>query len=472
MRIPYTPRPYGSIITDYMRRNLRAQIWAHMGMGKTVASLTAMEQLHFCGEINYPVLIIAPFRVAQSVWPNEIDKWDHLKNVIGIPILGTTAQREEVLRRYLPRQGKSIESRLQVFTINYENIPWLVDYLGDKWPFKWVIADESTKLKGFRTRQGAARARALGKVAWSKVDRFHDLSGTPSPNGLVDLWGPQWFIDRGRRLGRSFHDFEIRWFYKGYDGFSIKPHSFAQEQIETLLKDCCLSIRAEDWFDLKEPIVNRIYVDLPPKAMAQYKEFERKMFIELEEHSVEAFSAGALSLKCLQIANGAMYVGGNNEEWVEIHDAKIEALHDVVEEAAGMPVLVAYHFKSDVARLQAAFPRARVLDKNPQTIADWNSGKIPLLFAHPASAGHGINLQHGGNIIVFFGHWWNLEEYQQIIERIGPVRQMQSGYNRSVFIHHLIARGTVDELVMQRRESKKEVQELLLEAMKKQLTNV
>lgn len=470
MRIPYTPRPYGDIITNFVMNTKRGAVWASMGLGKSVCTLTALANLHFFGEIDHPVLVIAPLRVAQSTWPEEVAKWDHLKDVVCLPILGSASQREEVLRRYLPRQGKSVEKRLQIFTINYENLGWLVEKLGAKWPFKTVIADESTKLKGFRLRQGTARARALVRVAWTLVDRFIELTGTPSPNGLQDLWGQMWFIDRGRRLGKSFTAFEERWFHKGWDGFSIKPHNHSQKEIEMQLRDCCLSLDAADWFSLKEPIVNPIYVDLPPKAMEQYKEFERKMFIELQEeeknHQIEAVSAGALTLKCLQIANGAMYVGESNEEWVDVHDAKIEALRDVVEEAAGMPVLVAYHFKSDLARLRAAFPRGRVLDRSPETIHDWNAGKVPILFAHPASAGHGINLQHGGNIVVFFGHWWDLEQFQQMIERIGPVRQLQAGYNRPVFIHHLIARGTVDETVMERRESKRSVQDLLLEAMK------
>jgi SNF2 family DNA or RNA helicase len=193
---------------------------------------------------------------------------------------------------------------------------------------------------------------------------------------------------------------------------------------------------------------------------------EREMFVQIGQHGVEAFSAASRTIKCLQLANGAAYVDDDGR-WVDVHDAKLQALESVIEEAAGMPVLVAYHFKSDLARLQRAFPKGRVLDTESQTITDWNSGRIPVLFAHPASAGHGLNLQDGGNILVFFGHWWSLEEHQQIIERIGPTRQAQAGHNRAVFIHHIVAIDTVDELVLKRLETKREVQDLLLEAMKR-----
>jgi SNF2 family DNA or RNA helicase len=227
-----------------------------------------------------------------------------------------------------------------------------------------------------------------------------------------------------------------------------------------------MSFDVADYFDLKEPIVTDVHVELPAKARALYDDMEKDMYVEIEGSPIEAFGAAARTMKCLQLANGAAYLEGGTDKWAEVHDVKLQALESIVEEAAGAPVLVSYNFKSDLERLKQAFPKGRVLDKNPQTIRDWNAGKIRVLFAHPASAGHGLNLQDGGNIIVFFGHNWNLEEYMQIIERIGPVRQMQAGHNRPVYIYHIIARHTVDELVMQRRVSKREVQDILMEAMK------
>ena len=264
----------------------------------------------------------------------------------------------------------------------------------------------------------------------------------------------------------------------------LEPLPTAQEQIQDAVGDVCLALDAKDYFDLEEPISNTIYVDLPKKAWKDYKEMENQMFMELEDefhenHEIEALNAAAKTMKCLQLASGAAYLPREEDEegnpigkqkWVKVHDEKIEALKDIVEEAAGAPVLVAYHFKSDLVRLLKAFPKGRQLDHNPQTLRDWNAGKIPVLFAHPASAGHGLNLQDGGNIMVFFSHTWNLEEFLQIIERIGPVRQKQAGHDRTVFIHYIVARGTVDELVMQRRVDKREVQDILLEAVKRRNT--
>lgn len=227
-----------------------------------------------------------------------------------------------------------------------------------------------------------------------------------------------------------------------------------------------ISLDAADWFDIKEPIHNVIRVDMPPKARQQYREMEKEMFLELNGEGIEAPNAAAKTVKCLQIASGAVYTDDAGS-WSELHDAKLQALDSILTEAAGAPVLVAYHWKHDLERLRKAFPKGRHLDQHPQTLRDWNAGKIPVLFAHPASAGHGLNMQDGGNILVFFSHWWDLEQYQQIIERIGPTRQIQAGHDRPVFIHHIIATGTMDEMVMERRNSKRTVQDILLDAMKK-----
>ncbi|MBO4725886.1 MAG: DEAD/DEAH box helicase, partial [Firmicutes bacterium] len=221
---------------------------------------------------------------------------------------------------------------------------------------------------------------------------------------------------------------------------------------------------AADWFPIEKPIVTQIPVDLPPSAMDTYKKLQRDFFVQIDGKEIDAVSAAALSVKCLQVVSGVLYA--DDGQWVELHDAKIDALKSVIEEANGAPVLVAYHWKSDAARILNAIPEAKILDKNSKTIAEWNAGKIPVLLAHPASAGHGLNLQDGGNILVFFSLWWNLEYYQQIIERIGPTRQLQAGHPRPVFIYHIIARETLDETVLARMETKREIQDLLLERMK------
>lgn len=462
-RRAFIPREYQQPVIDHVLDVPRDAVWAGMGMGKTVSALTALDILELVEP--GPSLVLAPLRVAASTWPDESTKWAHLRNVEVSAVVGTPEQRRAALKR-----------PANVFTTNYDNLPWLIEHLGDRWPFRKVVADESTKLKSFRLQQGGKRAHALGRVAHAKVDRFIELTGTPSPNGLQDLWGQAWFLDKGERLGRSFGAFKSRWFQSiqvGSDRHAVRlePLPFAQQQIEDRLRDLCLSLDARDYFDISEPIVNVVRVELPAKARRLYRDMEREAFLALDcGTEIEAFNVASKTIKCLQLANGAIYTDDTATTWADVHDVKLQALESIVAEAAGMPVLVAYHFKSDLARLQRAFPQGRALDQNPQTIRDWNAGKIPLLFAHPASAGHGLNLQDGGNILAFFGHWWDLEQYQQIIERIGPTRQAQAGHDRPVFIYHIVATDTMDELVMARRESKREVQDLLLEAMKRRRT--
>lgn len=454
--VKFTPRPYQQLIVEHQLLTPRCGVWAGMGLGKTSATLDAISALQLTeGE---PALVIAPLRVAQSTWPDEAAKWDSFSHMEVQPITGSAEERAKALRN----------DNAAVFTVNYENLPWLVDHLGDKWRFANVIADESTRLKSFRLGGSKGRrARSIGKIAHTdKIRRWSNLTGTPSPNGLADLWGQSWFLDAGARLGRTYSAFEQRWFRTGYNGFGLEALPTAREQIEDRLRDLHITIDPADWFDLKEPVVNVVRVELPPRARDLYRRMEKEMFFELGDTEVEAFNAASKTIKCLQLANGAIYTDDSGK-FEEVHDGKIRALESITEEAMGAPVLVAYHFKSDLARLQRAFPYGKTLDNDPQTIRDWNAGKLRLLFAHPASAGHGLNLQDGGNILVFFGHWWSLEEYQQIVERIGPTRQMQAGHNRPVFIHHLVAADTVDEMVMARRESKRGVQDLLLEAMKR-----
>ena len=454
----FNPRAYQAPAIEHIIKHPRCALFIPMGGGKTVSTLTALNDLSIVDNV-YPVLVIAPKRVATSTWPDEVNKWDHLKHLSVSAILGSAEQRLKALYR-----------KADIYTINYENIPWLVEKLAGEWPFKTIVADESTKLKSFRLRKGSMRAKALAKVA-HQSERFIGLTGTPSPNGIKDLWGQLYFVDKGKRLGRSFESFRNRWFRAervGTSEFAVElvPLDHAQDEIQERIRDVCLSVDVAKYLDIKEPITNNIYVDLPPNAHKLYKDMEREMFLEIKGLEVEAFNAASKTMKCLQLASGAIYTDESGA-YQTVHDAKIEALESIIEEACGMPVLVAYHFKSDLERLLKALPQGRQLDSNAQTLRDWNAGKIPVLFAHPASAGHGLNMQNGGNIIAFFSHNWNLEEYQQIIERIGPTRQAQAGYDRPVFIYHIIARNTIDDVVIERRETKREVQDLLLEAMER-----
>lgn len=433
----------------------RGALFCPMGTGKTTATFNALDALFLSGE-DHPVLVVAPLRVARDTWPEAAREWKHLQHVSVMPIVGSESERRAALKYHA-----------SVYTTNYENIEWLVDYWGERWPYRTIVADELTKLKSFRLRQGGRRAAALAKVAHQRAKRFIGLTGTPSPNGLQDLWGQMWFLDGGQRLGRTYDAFRQRWFQKTHDGFGMKALPHAQAEIQDKLRDICLTVDLKDFgVQLDEPIVNNVYVDLPPRAAALYRDMERKMFMELEGIEVEAFNAAARTIKCLQLANGAAYVdeGGN---WKEVHDEKIAALEDIVEEAAGAPVLVAYHFKSDLARLQKAFPDG-INVATQQGMADAKAGKGRVWFGHPASMGHGVDgLQYHCNQAAFFGHWWNLEERLQFIERIGPTRQMQAGHKRPVFIHNIIARRTVDEDVIERVVSKREVQDILLDAMKR-----
>lgn len=455
----FKAREYQRAIISHIITNKRCAVFAGMGMGKTSSTLFALDYIKRLYDEG-PALVLAPLRVASSTWVDEVAKWDDLDLTVSA-IVGTQAQRI-----------KALNTPADVYTTNYENIPWLIKTLGDKWNFTTIVADESTKLKGFRLGGGGgSRAKALSKVAFAKVTRFIELTGTPSPNGLLDLWGQMYFVDHGERLGRTFSAYTSTYFTQkrvGATPFAVtyEPCTWAQDRIQERLKDVCISLNAADYFDLEDPIVSPVYVDLPPKVRKVYDGLQRDMYAELENgEEIDAVSAAAKTIKCLQVASGAIY-SDDGSSWTELHDEKIEALKSIVEEAAGMPVLVSYHWKSDLDRLLTAFPKGRALDKDPKTIRDWNAGKIPVLFAHPASAGHGLNLQDGGNILVFFSHWWNLETRLQIIERIGPTRQAQAGHSRPVFIYNIIARNTVDDLVIKRCETKRAVQDLLLEALK------
>lgn len=452
----FDARPYQHRIIDHITEHARCGVFAGMGMGKTVSTLTAIDILRGMEGIG-PVLVLAPYRVAASTWPDEARKWPHLSLSVS-PVVGNATQRAAAL---------SVPA--DIYTTNYETVPWLVERLGENWPFGMIVADESTRLKSHRLRGGGKRAKALAQVAYLS-ERFVLLTGTPAPNGLHDLWGQLWFLDRGQRLGRTFQSFESRWFrrvQKGASAFAAElvPLQSAQAEIQAAIRDVCLTVEAKDYFDLRDPVEVIVPVALPDKARATYDQLRADLYAELTGGEVFADSGAALTIKCLQFANGALYLGDDGA-FEAVHDAKLDALESIIEEAAGAPVLCAYHFKSDATRIRTRFPSARMLDKDPQTIRDWNAGRIPLLLAHPESAGHGLNLQDGGNILAVFGHWWALEPYQQIVERIGPTRQIQAGHDRPVFIYQIVATDTLDELVIRRRKTKSDIQSLLMDALK------
>ncbi len=462
----FTPRPYQRLIIDAILSRKRTAVWAGMGLGKTVSTLTAVRGLlaFFC---HGPVLVLAPTRVAQSTWPDEVRKWDHLKDLRVTVATGGTKKILEGLHANHSDPKKGVLN-WDICCANYESIPFLVKYFGRSWPFNIIVADESTKLKGFRLHSGSQRARELARVAHLYASHFIELTGTPAPNGYEDLWGQLWFIDKGERLGRSFSAFHDRWFRPQRVGSlpaAVKWELLegAAEDIQSSVDDAVIKINTEDWFDISQPIEKRIEVTLSDAAMKQYAAMRDDLYLELANGgAVESPNVVSKMGRCLQIAGGAIYMDDSARTYETLSSEKIEALKDVIEEAAGAPVLVSYQFKHEADRILKAIKSAKLLDKNPQTIRDWNAGKIPVLLAHPASCGHGLNLQDGGNILVFYSQGWNLEEHLQIIERVGPTRQAQSGHPRPVYIVYLIAKETLDEAVEKRLKTKCSVMDALL----------
>lgn len=463
LTMKFTPRPYQKHIIDHIISHPRCAVYAGMGMGKTSATLAALDFLSMIEEFR--VLVLAPLRVASYTWPAEAAKWETGLTIASCT--GTVTQRKEALA-----------SKADIITCNYENIPWLVtQYRGRRWPFTVIVADESTRLKSFRPHGKTVRARALAEVAWDKVTRFIELTGTPSPNGLLDLWGQMWFLDKGERLGKSYSLYTGTYFREIRVGSSpwarkYTPLRNADKAILKKTSDICLSVRPEDYFSLEAPVEVTVPVRLPTKACEMYDALRRDMLVKLEEEgdTITAANAATLSGKLLQLCAGAVYTDSTpygSVSYIEYHDEKIQALQSIIAESNGEPVLVIYQWRSDAERILKVIPEAKLLGKDTRLIDEWNAGKLPVMLVHPASAGHGLNLQDGGRIMVVFSPWWDLEQYQQVIERIGPVRQFQSGHPRTVFIYHILAEGTIDEVVYRRRKDKKEIQDCLLEGLKK-----
>ena len=461
------------IAIPFLRSVPRAALWGSCGIGKTTSALFVVDALLLTGEADGPTLVAAPARVARDVWTADAAKWDNFKHLRVVQIGGTPTQRIDILRR---------RPWAEIYTISYELLPWLVEYFTDKWPFRQVIADESDNLKGFRLTAKASavqdptkplksghsgkRAHAIGRVAHTLVKRWINLTGTPAGNGLKDLWGQTWYLDRGERLGRTHGAFMQRWFRTNQYTGTIEPLPYARDQIHAALKDICLTLDARDYFDLHEPLVTTIPITLPAEARRIYKELEKDMFAELGDgQNVEVFNAAALTNKCLQLANGAVYT--QHPAWKAVHDEKIEALKSIVAEAGGSQILVAYEFISDADRICSAFKSvARLAD--PSGLAAFKAGTLQIGLAHPKSLAYGTDgLHHNCYTLVRFGHGWNLTQRIQMLERIGPMRQLQGGYDRVVMVYDLIAVDTLDEDAILRHESKREVQDLLLEAMKR-----
>lgn len=443
----YVPHNYQKYAANRILESPKVGLFLDMGLGKTVSTLTALDILMFDYFEIQKVLVIAPKRVAEDTWSREVEKWDHLKHFRISKVLGTQKQRLDALK-----------ATADIYVINRENVKWLVDLYGNKWPFDTVVIDELSSFKSNKSQ----RFKALKKVT-PLMQRVIGLTGTPTPNGYLDLWPQIYLLDRGERLGKTISGYRERYFYpgkrNGYTVFTWDLKPGADEAIQKKISDICVSMKAEDYLELPERINNNVYIKMDSKAQALYEQLEKELILQVEEDQITALTAGALTQKLLQMANGAVYDADNKP--VHIHDGKLEALEEILE-FNQEPVLVFYNFKHDYSRLMERFKdlKPRTLETS-KDIKDWNDGKIRLLLAHPASVGHGLNIQAGGHIIVWYGLTWSLELYQQANARL-----YRQGQTKNVIVHHLITEGTVDEDVMKAIERKDLGQEAFMEAVK------
>lgn len=443
----YKPHAYQERAINEILEHPAVGLFLGMGLGKTVCTLTAIDELMYNRFEVVKVLVIAPKRVADDTWSRESEKWDHLTHLKISKVLGTQKERRAAL-----------EAQADIYVINRENVSWLVELYQRKWPFDMVVIDELSSFKSNKSQ----RFKAL-KTVTPLIKRIVGLTGTPTPNGYLDLWPQMYLLDRGERLGKTITGYRDRYFTpgrrNGYTVFDWDLKEGAEKAIQEKIKDICISMSAEDYLDLPERINNDVLVTLDPKARALYEQLEKELILQVDDSNITALTAATLGQKLLQIANGAVYDTEGN--YIQIHDGKLEALEDIVE-FNQEPILVFYNFKHDYDRLMKHFKhlKPRTLETS-KDIKDWNEGKIRLLLAHPASVGHGLNIQAGGHIIVWFGLTWSLELYQQANARLD-----RQGQTENVIVHHLIAAGTWDEKVMAVLQRKDTGQAAFLYAVK------
>ena len=439
----YNPHEYQGYATDFVLTHPVSGLILDMGLGKSVITLTALWDLLLDSFEIGRVLIIAPKRVAEDTWPKELAKWDHLHGLSYSLVLGSEKQRREALQQ-----------RAFLYIINRENVTWLVENY--KWDFDTLVIDELSSFKSAK----AQRFKALKRVR-PLVKRVIGLTGTPAPNSLIDLWPEIYLLDMGRRLGRFIGGYRDRFFLPDKRNreiiYSYKPREGAEETIYRLISDICISMKASDHLRMPELISNRVEVKMDDKEKALYDKFRQDMVLKLPDGELDAVNAAALSNKLLQMADGAVY--GDDKKVLHIHDRKLDALEDIIEAANGKPLLVAYWYKHDRDRIRARFDTRDIDTK--QDIDDWCAGKIPVALIHPASAGHGLNLQDGGSSIVWFGLTWSLEMYQQLNARL-----WRQGQKNTVVIQHIITAGTYDEDVIRALELKDTNQNALINAVR------
>lgn len=446
----FKPHDYQRYTIQFIIDHSESAIFLGMGMGKTISTLTAINDLIRNRFETQKVLVIAPIRVARDTWPAEIHKWDHLAGLTVSPIIGTAKQREAAANR-----------RADIYTIGRENIPWLVKHHGNRWPYDMVIIDE---LSSFKNPQ-AKRFKALKKVR-PKIHRIVGLTGTPAPNSLLDIWAPFRLIDNGQRLGRFITHYRDQYFTPGRRNgtivynWNLRPG--ADQAIYDNIADITVSMRTTDYLQLPEATHQHITVQLPPKARKQVDTLKRDFVLDLDDDTIDAANAATLSLKLQQLAGGAIY-NETGDNYITIHDEKIQALTELVDQAQGNPMLVCYWFKHERDRILAAIPGARVLDR-AKDFHDWNNGNIPVALIHPASAGHGLNLQAGGHIMVWYTTPWSLELYEQANARLH-----RQGQTEPVSIIHIDTADSIDQTVHQALTRKDTTQQALITAVKAQL---
>lgn len=449
----FKPHAYQRHCIDRIIETKKLGLFLDMGLGKTVTTLTAIKELKYNRFQVRKVLVIAPKKVAEGTWTREAAKWDHTNMLRVSPVLGSQAKRI-----------RALNTPADLYIINRENVVWLVDYYRNSWPFDMVIVDESSSFKS----HSAKRFKALASVG-GHIDRLVELTGTPSPNGLADLWSQVYLLDSGERLGKRYTHFRERYFQpdkRGADGmvYSYEAKPGTEGAILEKVSDICVSMKAEDYLQLPDVTYHEIPVVLDPKALNAYTELERRMILELpeDESDISVTSAAALSNKLLQLANGAVY--DEDRTVHEIHGCKIEAFLELIESLQGKPALVFYNYQHDRERILKALAgsklRIREL-KKPQDEDDWNARKIDILLTHPASSAYGLNLQQGGNHVIWFGLTWNYELYTQANKRLH-----RQGQTEKVIIHHLVCSGTRDEDVMQALQRKDDVQNWVMESLK------
>jgi Superfamily II DNA/RNA helicases, SNF2 family len=441
----YEPHEYQEYATNFILSHPIAAILLEMGLGKSVITLTAIFDLTLDSFLIRKVLVIAPLRVARDTWPAEIEKWDHLYGLTYSVAIGNEAQRKAALLQ-----------RAQVYLINRENVDWLINDSGIPFDYDMVVIDELSSFKSHTSK----RFRALRKVR-PNVKRIVGLTGTPSSNGLMDLWAEIGILDMGQRLGRYISHFRNAYFVPDKRNqqiiFTYKPKPGAEEAIYRLISDITISMKNTDYLKLPDLVINEIPVLLSEDERQQYEIMRSEMVLSIKGKEIDAVNAAALSNKLLQMANGAVYDG--NGGVIRIHDRKLDALEDIIEAANGKPVLIAYWYKHDLERIKERFPAIQL--DNAESIKRWNDGEIPVAVIHPASAGHGLNLQAGGSCLVWFGLTWSLELYQQTNARL-----WRQGQKDTVIIHHIVAKNTIDEQVMKALKRKDKTQTALIDAVK------